>query len=57
MLFDRSEILETLRMLEIENLDVRTVTLGINLLDCRSGDFSSTIEKVVEKIRISSSFP
>ncbi|HOQ51631.1 PFL family protein [Candidatus Sordicultor fermentans] len=51
MLFDRSEILETLRMLEIENLDVRTVTLGINLLDCRSGDFSSTIEKVAEKIR------
>ena len=37
MLTDR-EILSTLEMLENENLDVRTVTLGINLLDCASHD-------------------
>ena len=29
-----SEIISTLEMLENENLDVRAVTLGINLLDC-----------------------
>ena len=37
MLTDR-EIISTLEMLESENLDVRTVTLGINLLDCASHD-------------------
>ncbi|NSW75656.1 MAG: PFL family protein [Candidatus Atribacteria bacterium] len=51
MLFERAEILETLRMLELENLDVRTVTLGINILDCRGETFSATIKGVTEKIR------
>ncbi len=51
MLFDRAEILETLRMLEIENLDVRTVTLGISILDCRGKDFEETVQRVVAKIR------
>jgi len=37
MLTDR-EIISTLEMLKNENLDVRTVTLGINLLDCASHD-------------------
>ena len=32
------EILSTLEMLKNENLDVRTVTLGVNLLDCASHD-------------------
>ncbi|MGQ9472845.1 MAG: PFL family protein [Candidatus Caldatribacteriaceae bacterium] len=50
MLFERSEILETLRMLELENLDVRTVTLGINILDCRGENFVNTMEKVKAKI-------
>lgn len=51
MLFHRSEILETLRMLELENLDVRTVTLGISILDCRGKDFEETAERIVAKIR------
>ena len=51
MLYDRSEILETIRMLEIENLDVRTVTLGINILDCRGKDVIDTCRNVVNKIR------
>lgn len=51
MLFHRSEILETLRMLELENLDVRTVTLGISILDCRGRDFRETAERVVAKVR------
>ncbi|MEN3203563.1 MAG: PFL family protein, partial [Atribacterota bacterium] len=50
MLFHRSEILETLRMLELENLDVRTVTLGISILDCRGRDFRETVERIVAKI-------
>jgi hypothetical protein len=51
VLFDRSEILETLRMLEIENLDVRTVTLGINILDCHGKGASETCQNVVQKIK------
>ena len=51
MLYDRSEILETIRMLEIENLDVRTVTLGINILDCHGKNTSETCQNVVKKIR------
>ncbi|HSV31179.1 MAG TPA: PFL family protein [Atribacteraceae bacterium] len=51
MLFDRSEILETLRMLEIENLDVRTVTLGMNVCDCRQDTFAGTVHRVADKIR------
>jgi uncharacterized protein (UPF0210 family) len=45
MLTDQ-EILSTLEMLNTENLDVRTVTLGINLLDCASHD----VEKLKNKI-------
>ncbi|MDX1707041.1 MAG: PFL family protein [Desulfobacterales bacterium] len=41
------EILSTLEMLKNENLDVRTVTLGINLLDCASHN----LEKLNQKIR------
>jgi uncharacterized protein (UPF0210 family) len=41
------EILSTLEMLKSENLDVRTVTLGINLLDCASHN----LEKLTRKIR------
>ena len=41
------EILSTLEMLKNENLDVRTVTLGINLLDCASHN----LEKLTHKIR------
>ena len=33
-MIDLSEVLETNRMVEEENLDVRTITLGISLLDC-----------------------
>ncbi|MCS7241119.1 MAG: PFL family protein [Candidatus Caldatribacterium sp.] len=38
-------------MLELENLDVRTVTLGISILDCRGKDFAATTERIVAKIR------
>ena len=44
------EILETVRMVELETLDVRTTTLGINLLDCADPDLESTCEKVYAKV-------
>ena len=49
MLTDR-EIISTLEMLENENLDVRTVTLGINLLDCASHDLDKVKNKIHSKI-------
>jgi len=49
MLTDR-EILSTLEMLENENLDVRTVTLGINLLDCAGSNPDRVKDKIYSKI-------
>ncbi|MGA8240413.1 MAG: PFL family protein [Desulfobacterales bacterium] len=49
MLTER-EILSTLEMLENEHLDVRTVTLGINLLDCASHDLKRFQDNVLSKI-------
>ena len=43
MLTER-EVISTINMLRSEHLDVRTVTLGINLFDCASENFS-TFEK------------
>jgi len=48
--FTDHEILETVRMVELETLDIRTTTLGINLLDCADPDLESTCEKVYAKI-------
>jgi len=49
MLTDR-EIISTLEMLENENLDVRTVTLGINLFDCASHDPEKVKNKIFSRI-------
>jgi len=43
-------ILATVEMIQKENLDVRTVTMGINLLDCRGGSARATCERIREKI-------
>lgn len=47
----RSEqIMATVEMVQKENLDVRTVTMGINLLDCRTGSVLETCGAVEKKI-------
>jgi uncharacterized protein (UPF0210 family) len=45
-----SEVLSVLEMLRNENLDVRTVTLGLNLLDCASDDLGRFCDKIYERI-------
>ncbi len=50
MSFTDQEILETIRMIELETLDIRTTTLGISLLDCADPDLESTCEKVYTKV-------
>ena len=44
------EVLETNAMIEKENLDVRTITLGISLLDCIDSDLDKLNEKIYNKI-------
>ena len=44
------EVLETNKMIEQENLDVRTITMGINLLDCVDSDVDALCRKIYDKI-------
>ncbi|MDT2680832.1 PFL family protein [Enterococcus gallinarum] len=45
-----NQILETIRMVEEENLDIRTITMGISLLDCIDDDIDQMCEKIYQKI-------
>lgn len=49
-MISRSEILETNQMIEKENLDVRTITMGISLLDCIDADRTKLCTKIRDKI-------
>lgn len=44
------EVTETNKMIEEENLDVRTITLGISLLDCIDSNLDRLNEKIYNKI-------
>jgi uncharacterized protein (UPF0210 family) len=48
--FTQREILETVRMTEMERLDIRTVTMGINLHDCASRSAEEMARSVADKI-------
>jgi len=50
MKYEVSEILETIKMNAIENLDVRTVTMGISLFDCIDDDIIKTAQNIREKM-------
>ncbi len=45
-----NEVIETNAMIEKENLDVRTITLGISLLDCISDDLNTLCDNIYKKI-------
>jgi uncharacterized protein (UPF0210 family) len=47
---DSRQIQETIAMIREENLDIRTITMGISLLDCIRGDISATADAVYSKI-------
>ena len=44
------EVSETNKMIEEENLDVRTITLGISLLDCIDADLETLNQNIYDKI-------
>ena len=49
-MFSDREILSVVEMLKNENLDVRTVTLGLNLLDCASDDIGRFTDNIYARI-------
>ncbi len=49
-MYTTHDILETIRMIEEEHLDIRTVTMGISLLNCIDEDIDKACEKVYKKI-------
>ena len=50
MQYDFEEILQTIRMTEIDHFDIRTVTLGISLRDCVDRSIGVSTQKIYEKI-------
>lgn len=49
-MYNESEIIETIKMIQEQNLDVRTITMGISLIDCMDTDIKKSCEKVYNKI-------
>ena len=47
---ETKQILETIKMIEEEKLDIRTITMGISLLDCIDSDGEKARRKIYEKI-------
>ena len=49
-MFNSNEILDTIHMIDQQHLDVRTITMGVSLLDCCDPDPKAACEKIYEKI-------
>ncbi len=49
-MINTKDILETINMIDNENLDIRTITMGISLLSCADSDAKRAAEKVYDKI-------
>ncbi|MCL2036211.1 MAG: DUF711 family protein, partial [Oscillospiraceae bacterium] len=49
-MLNNNDILETIQMIRRENLDIRTITMGISLLECADADVDKACAKVYDKI-------
>ena len=49
-MINTKDILETINMIHEDHLDVRTITMGISLLDCAAADAKTTCENIYNKI-------
>ena len=49
-MLEANEILQTIHMIQEQHFDIRTITMGINLLDCHRNTDAETAECVYEKI-------
>ncbi|MEG0077833.1 PFL family protein [Anaerorhabdus sp.] len=49
-MLNTNKIVETIKMIQEEDLDIRTITMGISLLDCADTDIKKSCEKIYNKI-------
>ena len=49
-MLNMTDIMETITMIQNENLDIRTITMGISLLDCADSNIDKSSEKIYTKI-------
>lgn len=49
-MINTQDILETIHMIQEQHLDIRTITMGISLLDCADSDIDASCRKIYEKI-------
>ncbi len=49
-MLNTKDILETIHMIQDENLDIRTITMGISLLDCADSDIDRMCDRIYDKI-------
>ncbi len=49
-MLNTNDIIETIRMIQDEHLDIRTITMGISLLDCANPDINKACDAVYDKI-------
>ncbi|WP_368220854.1 DUF711 family protein, partial [Anaerotruncus rubiinfantis] len=49
-MLNTSDVLETIRMIQDQNLDIRTITMGISLLDCADSSIDDACEKIYQKV-------
>ena len=49
-MLNTNDILETIHMIQDENLDIRTITMGISLLDCADSDIDRMCDNIYDKI-------
>ncbi|AEF94111.1 UPF0210 protein [Desulfotomaculum nigrificans CO-1-SRB] len=49
-MYTLNEVLETIRMVQEENLDIRTITMGISLRDCTDSNYQKSCQKIYDKI-------
>lgn len=49
-MINTSEILQTIQMIDQQNLDIRTITMGISLLDCAHPDANAACTRIYDKI-------
>ena len=52
-MLNQQDILSTIHMIDQQNLDIRTITMGISLLDCCHSDPKVACEKIYDKITTS----
>ena len=55
-MLNQKDILSTIEMIDQQHLDIRTITMGISLLDCCDSDPKAACRKIVELSRGTSSF-